>query len=73
MLSQRLGLSDAVIFNITTPIGAMFYSLYTAYDRMPTADEVHSIRARGISVVVYEPRGEPVEIPSEWPIIRLER
>ena len=71
-LSQRLGLSDAVIFNIPTPIKAMFYSPYTAYARMPTAEQVQSIHARGIPVVVYEPRGEPVDVPSDWPIIRLQ-
>ena len=71
-LSQRLGLADAVIFNIPTPIEAMFYSPYTAYDRMPTAEEVHAIRARGISVVVYEPRDAPIDVPADWPIIRLE-
>ena len=71
MLSQRLGLSDAVIFNIPTPIEAMFYSPYTAYARMPTAEEVQSIRAKGMPVVVYEPRGESVDVPPDWPVIRL--
>jgi len=66
-LSQRLGLPDAVIFNIPTPIEAMFYSPYTAYDRMPTAEEVHAIRARGISVVVYEPRDAPIDVPRIGP------
>lgn len=71
-LSQGLGLADAVIFNIPIPIEARFYSPYTACDRMPTAEEVEAIRTRGISVVVDEPRGAPVDIPADWPIIRLE-
>ena len=71
LLSQRLGLSDAVIFNMPTPIEAMFYSPYTAYERMPTAEEVRSIRARGIPVVVYEPHGESADVPSDWSVIRL--
>ena len=70
-LSHRLGLADAVIFNMPAPIEAMFYSPYTAYDRIPTADEVYAIRAGGRSVVIYEPRGAPVEIPSDWPVTRL--
>ena len=70
-LSQRLGLADAVIFNIPAPIEAMFYSPYTAYNRMPTGEEVRAIRAKGISVVIYEPYGATVEIPSDWPVIRL--
>lgn len=52
-LANRLGLPDAVLFNVPRPIDAMFYSGYTAYERMPTKAEVRDIVASGRPLVIY--------------------
>ena len=56
-LESRLQLADAVIFNMPMPIEAMFYSPYTAYQQMPTDDQVRRLTAQGRTVVIYEPGG----------------
>lgn len=70
-LTARLRLPDAVIFNMPRPIEAMFYSPYTAYDSMPTADQVRHLRTQGIPIVIYQPLGQAVPVPSDWPVIQL--
>lgn len=70
-LDDRLGLPDAVLFNVPRPIDAMFYSGYTAYERMPTEAEVRDIVASGRPVVIYQPAGGAASVPSGWPVIEL--
>lgn len=70
-LVDRIGLQDAVIFNMLRPIDAMFYSPYTVYSKMPTREQVDELTARGRAVVIYQPLGERVETPSDWPVILL--
>jgi 4-amino-4-deoxy-L-arabinose transferase len=70
-LDDRLGLADAVLFNVPKQIDAMFYSGYTAYERMPTEAEVRDIVARGRPVVIYQPAASPVAVPAGWPVIEL--
>jgi len=70
-LEARLHLPDAVIFNMPMPIEAMFYSPYTAYQQMPTADQVRALTAQGQPVVIYEPAGTKVDVPAGWQVVRL--
>lgn len=70
-LEARLGVSDAVIFNLPRPIDAMFYSPYSAYGRMPTEEEVRALSARGRPVVIYQPRGQSVELGPGWRVMLL--
>ena len=70
--SQRLRHLDAVlqlprgaIFNVPTPIEAMFYSRLIAYSRLPTGEQVAALTARGIPIVIYLTEGTP-PIPAEW-------
>jgi hypothetical protein len=70
-LEARLQLPDAVIFNMPMPIEAMFYSPYTAYQQMPTADQVRALTAQGQPVVIYEPAGTKVDVPAGWQVVRL--
>ena len=70
-LEARLQLPDAVIFNMPMPIEAMFYSPYTAYSQMPTADQVRAVRAGGRPVVIYQPTGAHVEVPRDWQVVLL--
>lgn len=70
-LSARLQLPDAVIFNIPTPIEAMFYSPYIAYGHFPTAEDVDRVHAAGLPVVIYEPAGTTVDVPPNWNAIVL--
>ena len=65
-LRDRLGVEDAVIFNMPRAIEVMFYSPYVAYTRMPANDEVQRLRSRRIAVVVYEPAGTTVAVPADW-------
>jgi 4-amino-4-deoxy-L-arabinose transferase-like glycosyltransferase len=71
-LRARLQLPDAVIFNMPRPVEAMFYSPYVAYREMPTADQVRQIHAQGIPIVIYQPVGHRVSVPSDWPVVQLE-
>lgn len=70
-LDDRLGLPDAVLFNMPKPIDAMFYSGYTAYERLPSEAEVRDIVARGRPVVIYQRSGQHFAIPRGWPVIEL--
>jgi 4-amino-4-deoxy-L-arabinose transferase len=65
-LRARLGVEDAVIFNMPRAIEVMFYSPYIAYTRMPADDEVRMLRARGVPIVIYEPAGTTVAVPAAW-------
>jgi 4-amino-4-deoxy-L-arabinose transferase-like glycosyltransferase len=65
-LRERLGVEDAVIFNMPRAIEVMFYSPYIAYTRMPADDEVRMLRTRGIPIVIYEPAGTTVAVPAAW-------
>jgi 4-amino-4-deoxy-L-arabinose transferase-like glycosyltransferase len=65
-LRDRLGVEDAVIFNMPRAIEVMFYSPYVAYTRMPMEDEVQKLRARRIPIVVYEPAGTTASVPADW-------
>ena len=67
----QLGLPDAVLFNVPSAIEVMFYSPYTAYERMPTDQEVKALVARGLPVVIYQGVYRPVAIPGDWPVIVL--
>ena len=70
-LDDRLGLPDAVLFNVPKPIDAMFYSGYTAYERMPTDAEVRELASRGRPVVIYQPVVRPLAVPAGWPVTEL--
>ena len=70
-LDDRLGLSDAVLFNVPKPIDAMFYTGYTAYGRMPTESEVNDLYAQGRTVVIYQRAEAHVEVPGHWPVTEL--
>ena len=70
-LRERLGVEDAVIFNMPRAIEVMFYSPYVAYTRMPVDDEVRMLKSRGIPVVVFEPSGTSVQVPADWGAIVL--
>ena len=70
-LDDRLQLPDAILFNVPKPIDAMFYTGYTAYQRMPTDAEVKDLRAQGRAVVIYQHAGAPVDIPSHWQVTEL--
>ena len=65
-LRDRLGVDDAVIFNMPRAIEVMFYSPYTAYTRMPVDDDVRMLQNRGIPIVIYEPAGTTVAVPADW-------
>ena len=70
-LRGRLGVDDAVIFNMPRAIEVMFYSPYVAYTRMPADDEVGMLRSRGIPIVIYEPAGTTVAVPADWGALLL--
>lgn len=70
-IQLQLGLPDAVLFNVPSAIEVMFYSPYTAYERMPTDQEVKALVARGLPVVIYQDVYRPVAIPGDWPVIVL--
>ena len=71
-LPRRITSPDAVIFNLPRPIDAMFYSGYTAYERMPTEAEVRSLVAAGRPVVIYQREDHRVVIPPGWPVLELD-
>ena len=70
-LRGRISSPDPVIFNVPRPIDAMFYSGYTAYERMPTDGEVRDLVSAGRSVVIYQPEDRRVAIPTGWPVMEL--
>ncbi len=70
-LDDRLRLPDAGPFNVPKPIDAMFYTGYTAYERMPTESELNNLRAQGRVVVIYQRAGAPVEVPGHWRVAEL--
>ena len=70
-LDDRLQLPGAILFNVPKPIDAMFYTGYTAYQRMPTDAEVNDLRAQGHAVVIYQRAGAPVHVPSHWQVTEL--
>lgn len=53
-LDTRFPDRRTVLFNCARPIEAMFYSSHIAYAKIPTADEVASLEARGYRAVVLE-------------------
>ena len=55
-LNRALHDSKAVIFNLPTPIEAMFYTPYVAYEFMPTEEQIAVVRRRGYRAYVFEPR-----------------
>jgi 4-amino-4-deoxy-L-arabinose transferase-like glycosyltransferase len=70
-LEDRLQLRDAVIFNMPSPIEAMFYSPYTAYEQLPTSAQIDELTAKGTAIVLYEPAGTRLQVPEHWPVIVL--
>jgi hypothetical protein len=61
---------NAIIFNMPTAIEAMFYSRFIVYPQMPAFEEVRSLQARGIPVVIYMTPDTPL-VPEDWGVIRL--
>lgn len=61
-LNREIGASRAVIFNMPTPIEAMFYTSYVAYAQMPAPQDIDGLRGRGYTVYIYQPR-TPEEAP----------
>ena len=55
-LNRTIGEKKAVIFNLPTPIEAMFYTPYVAYNYMPSGEQTKMLRSRGYEVYVYQPR-----------------
>lgn len=70
-LDDRLGLPDAVLFNVPKPIDTMFYTGYTAYERLPTDAEVRDLADLGRPVVIYQRAGSAVTVPRHWRVIEL--
>ena len=54
-LKTAIGRQRAVLFNVPTPVEAMFYTPYVAYASPPTADQIRLLRDRGYRLYVYEP------------------
>ena len=55
-LNRMIGNQKAVIFQVPTPIEAMFYTPYVAYEYSPTDSQFESLRERGYAVYIYEHR-----------------
>jgi 4-amino-4-deoxy-L-arabinose transferase-like glycosyltransferase len=66
-----LGLERGVIFNMPTPIEAMFYSRLIAYPQLPTGAQVAGLKASRMPIVIYLPEGSSLWIPPEWNAITL--
>jgi 4-amino-4-deoxy-L-arabinose transferase-like glycosyltransferase len=68
-LNATIGPGSAVLFNVQTPIEAMFYTPYVAYDFEATATQIAMLSARGYRVYRYEARtaGQPPRLTSLAP------
>lgn len=55
-LNATIGPGKAVLFNVKTPIEAMFYTPYVAYDCDATPEQVADLRERGYRVYRYDAR-----------------
>lgn len=55
-LNLAIGDGKAAVFNVPSPIEAMFYTPYLAYPGAPSGEQVDMLEARGYRVYVYEPR-----------------
>ena len=53
-LTESIGASRAVVFNVPLPIEAMFYTPYVAYGGLPTGAQVRLLHDDGYRVFVYE-------------------
>lgn len=53
-LPARVGLGQAVLFNVDRPIEAMFYTPYPAYEGLPTTAEIAQLRRDGFRVIVLD-------------------
>jgi len=69
-LDSVLGLRRGVIFNMPTPIEAMFYSNLIAYPQLPTGEDLRQLTAMGIPIVIYLTDGTPA-IPADWSVITV--
>ena len=65
-LEARLGLPDAVIFNMPHAVEAMFYTRYTAYSRRPSPEEIATLLRERRPIVIYQPEGAETPVPAEW-------
>lgn len=53
-LNEAIGGGAAVVFNVPSPVEAMFYTPYVAYDYLPTVAQVERLRDRGYRVFMYQ-------------------
>jgi 4-amino-4-deoxy-L-arabinose transferase len=49
-IDARLGRGPAVVFNVSDPVAAMFYSRFPCYGRMPTIEELAAFSKAGVTV-----------------------
>jgi 4-amino-4-deoxy-L-arabinose transferase-like glycosyltransferase len=68
-LEARLGLDDAVIFNMPNAIEAMFYSPYTVYEGLPSEAQVRQITKQGRPILIYPSDNVANAVPSNWPTV----
>lgn len=68
-LDARLGLDDAVIFNLPQNIEAMFYSRSTVYARLPNPGEIEAVQAAGRRVIVHRAPGGHITWPDSSGVI----
>ena len=61
-LSTSIGPGKAVLFNVATPIEAMFYTPYVAYSSEPSPEQVTLLSHRGYRLYRYEAR-TPASVP----------
>ena len=53
-LNGMIGPGKAVLFNVATPIEAMFYTSYVAYPQMPSPDQIRALQERRYRVFIYD-------------------
>jgi 4-amino-4-deoxy-L-arabinose transferase len=74
-LNEQIGSLKAVIFNVASPVEAMFYTPYVAYEHLPTTNQVQELKARGYAVFLfYDGSGTlPETLPRDVTVIRPAR
>jgi 4-amino-4-deoxy-L-arabinose transferase len=74
-LNAQIGSSRAVIFNVRSPVEAMFYTPYVAYAHLPTTNQVQQLKSRGYAVFLYHDGSDtlPATRPGNVTVIRPAR
>ena len=72
-LPARIGVGNAVVFNVEKHIEAMFYTPFVAYPHLPSAAEAQTLQQRGYKVYVFSDGSSPLsELPRDVTVIRPE-